>query len=298
MELRHLRSFLAVAETLNFRRAAERLHVAQPALSLQIKGLEGELGVKLFERSTRAVTLTQAGRILLEEARVLVSGAQQAELRVRKADQGLVGTLRLGILSAAATAWLAGILRRFHHKYPGVQLSLFDLTSADQLKRLRAGELDAGFLRPPVLYPELDYKLIEKCPQVLALPANHRLVRKRRIEWPDFAGEGLVLMHPSQQHHYYDAFLSACAAAGAKPRVAQFANDIQSKLWLISAGFGISPTSANFSKTKRPGLVFRPLPPGLPLVETAVVWRRADTSQAMKQLLAFFKDSPHTSKGD
>src|SRR5215831_14068876 len=131
MELRHLRSFLAVAETLNFRRAAERLHVAQPALSIQIKSLERELSVRLFERSTRAVTLTQAGRILLEDARVLVSGAHQAEQRVRKADQGLVGTLRLGVLSATATTWLAGILRRFHHKYPGVQLSLFDLTSTD-----------------------------------------------------------------------------------------------------------------------------------------------------------------------
>src|ERR1041385_4436604 len=155
MELRHLRYFVAVAEELNFRRAAERLRLAQPALSSQIKSLEDELELRLLERTTRSVKLTHAGRVLLEEARAVLSAAAQAEQRARGAGHGLVGMLRVGVIAPAANAWLAGILRAFHQRFPGVQLSLFDLTSPEQLHRLHNGELDAGLLRPPVGFPEL-----------------------------------------------------------------------------------------------------------------------------------------------
>src|SRR5437764_2755099 len=156
MELRHLRYFVAVAEDLNFRRAAERLHLAQPALSAQIKSLEDELEVRLLERNTRSVKLTAAGRVFLEEARTVLAAASQAAHRARKAEHGLVGTLRLGVIAAVANVWLARILRGFHQRFPGVQLSLFDLTSPEQLQRLHTGDLDAGLLRPPVSFPELD----------------------------------------------------------------------------------------------------------------------------------------------
>ena len=289
MELRHIRYFMALAETLNFRRAAEQLHLSQPALSAQVKALEQHLGVKLFDRTTRMVRLTQAGRVFQDDARKLLASATHAEQRAKRADQGLVGSLRIGVISAAATASLADVLRRFHQKFPGVQLSLFDLTSTEQLHQLRVGELDAGLLRPPVGFPELDYKSIEESTQILALPANHRLARKRRIEWKDFDGEGLVMIHPSRQHRYYETFLTACTQAGAKPFPAQYAHDIQTKLWLISAGFGIAPTSVAFAERKRPGLTFRPLPPGLPLVQTILVWRRGDDSPALTQFLGCFK---------
>jgi DNA-binding transcriptional LysR family regulator len=292
MELRHLRYFIAVADALNFRRAAERLHLAQPALSAQIKALELELGVRLLERTTRSVQLTQAGRVFLGDARQIMVSAAQAEHRAKRAGQGMVGNLRIGFISASATAWLAETLRRFHQKFPGVQLSLFDLTSTEQLHQLRGGELDAGLLRPPVGFPELAWKFIEESAQVLALPANHRLVRKRRIAWSDFDGEGMVMIHPSRQHRYYDPFLAACAKAGAKPHAAQYAHDIQTKLWLISAGFGIAPTSIKFAGMQRPGLVFRPLPAGLPLVQTVLAWRRADDSPALAQFLGCFRTMP------
>jgi len=289
VELRHLRYFLAVAEALNFRLAAERLHLAQPALSVQIKALEQHLGARLFERTTRSVRLTQAGAVFLKDAQQIMAAAAAAEQRAKQAGGGLVGSLRIGYVSPTATAWLAEVLRRFNSKFPGVQLSLFDLTSTEQLHQLRVGELDAGLLRPPVSFADLDYKLVQMSTQALALPENHRLVRKRRLEWQDFAGEGMVMMHPSQQHHYYDNFLEACAQAGAKPHVVQYAHDISTKLWLISAGFGIAPTSASFSETKRPGLVFRPLPPGLPLVQTMLAWRKADDSPALKRFLDCFQ---------
>jgi DNA-binding transcriptional LysR family regulator len=287
MELRHLRYFVAVAEELSFRGAAERLHIAQPPLSAQIKALETEMKVQLLERTTRQVRLTHAGRVFLDEARRVLAASATAQERAREAQHGLTGTLRFGIIAPSANAWLAGILSRFRHNYPNVQLSLFDLTSTEQLRRLRIGELDAGLLRPPVSYPELDYSFVSESTQVLALPERHPLAKKQRIAWKDFDEQELVLIHPSAQHGYYDPFLAQCAKAGAKPRAVQYANDIQTKMWLISAGFGIAPTTATLAEVKRPGLVFRPLPPGLPPVQTILVWGRDDASP----VLSHFRES-------
>jgi DNA-binding transcriptional LysR family regulator len=288
MELRHLRYFVAVAEQLSFRGAAEKLNMAQPPLSAQIKGLEDELRVQLLERDTRNVRLTHAGEVFLEQARAVLALAATAEQRAREAEQGVVGTLRVGIIAPSANAWLAAILRKFRRQYSGVQLSLFDLTSTEQLRRLRIGELDMGLLRPPVSFPELDYKFVDESRQVLALPAGHPLARKRKLDWIDFHNQELVLMHPNEQHGYYDPFFARCAKAGAHPRPVQYANDIQTKMWLISAGFGIAPTTATLSEVKRPGLVFRPLPAGLPPVRTILVWRRDDDSPVVTHFRSCF----------
>ena len=289
MELRHLRYFVAVAEELSFRRAAEKLHLAQPPLSAQIKDLETELGVRLLERTTRSVQLTPAGRVFLDEARAVLSASVQAERRARDAQHGISGTLRLGVIAPTANAWLAAILRRFRQAFPGVMFSIFDLTSTEQLRRLHENELDAGLLRPPIGYSELDYEFVEESWQILALTTENPLAKKRRLDWPDFHEQAMVLMHPTVQHGYYDPFLAACAKAGAKPYVAQYANDIQTKMWLISAGFGIAPTTATLAEVKRPGLIFRPLPTGLPPVRTVLAWRRADTSPVLEQFRKFFQ---------
>jgi len=288
MELRHLRYFVAVAEELSFRRAAERLHLAQPPLSSQIKDLEGELGARLFDRSTRSVKLTAVGRVFLIEARTVIRAAEQAAQNVRRAGDGLLGSLRIGILAPTATPRLAGVLRAFRLKYPLVQFSLFELTSVEQLQRLRADQLDVGLLRPPIGFPEMDYLFLEESPMVLAAPAGHRLARTRTIQWKDFHGEPLVLIQPSLQHGYYDKFLDLCAGANATPTVGQYADDVHSKMWLISAGFGISPTTETIAEVKRPGLVFRKLPPGLPLVQTLVVWKRTNESPVLRNFLECF----------
>lgn len=288
MELRHLRSFIAVADELNFRRAADKLHIAQPALSAQIKELEKRLEVTLFERTTRSVKLTHAGRVLREEARSVVDAVDRAAHRTRKAEEGLVGTLRLGVIAPAMNPSLAAVLRDYRKRFPGVQLSIFDLTSPEQIERLRVGELDAGLLRPPIGFPELESVYVEQVEQILALPADHRLAKKKRLEWSDFDGESLVVVQPSMQHSYYDPFFAECAKAGAKPVSTQYANDIETKLWLISAGFGIAPTAASLAHVQRPGLVFRPLPSKLPDVETVLVWRRNDDSPVLTNFRACF----------
>jgi DNA-binding transcriptional LysR family regulator len=290
MELRHLRYFVAVAEELSFRGAAGKLHMAQPPLSAQIKALEAELGVQLLERSTRTVRLTQAGRVFLDEARGVISAAAQAQHRARQADRGIVGTLRVGVIAPVANAWLAVILRRFGQQFPGVQLSISSLTSAEQLLRLRTDELDAGLLRPPVSFHELDCRLVAESHQELAMPRGHRLARKPVLEWKDFHHEGLVLINPSVQHGFYDAFLSQCAQAGAQPYAAQYANDIQTKMWLISAGFGVAPTTATLAEARRPGVVFRPLPEGLPPVQILLAWRRNDSSPTLRRFRESFPE--------
>ena len=294
MELRHLRYFVAVAEELSFRRAAERLHLAQPPLSSQIKGLESELGVQLFERSTRSVKLTAAGRVFLDEARAVLLAAGRAEQNVRNSQHGLIGTLRLGVLPPAATPRLAGILRTYRKKFPGVHFSMYELTSIEQLQRLRADQLDVGLVRPPLVFPELDCRFLEESPMALAVHAGHRLAKSRRIRWKDFHNEPLVMMHPSLQHGYYDRFMELCGQAGATPIVGQYANDIHSKMWLISAGFGIAPTTKTLAEVKRPGVVFRDLPPGLPLVQTLVVWKRSNDSPVLRNFLECFGEQTAT----
>ncbi len=288
MELRHLRYFVAVAEELSFRKAAERLRLAQPPLSKQIQNLEAELGARLLERSTRSVRLTAAGRVFLDEARLVLGAADRASQRARGAQQGLVGTLRIGVLAPSATNRLARILRSYRQKYPGVEFSLFELTSLEQLHRLRADQLDVGLCRSPLGATDLESLFLEESPMVLAAPTGHRLLRSRRLGWADFHNEPLVMIHPSLQHGYYDNFLAACAQAGAKPIVGQYANDVHSKMWLISAGFGVAPTNKTMAEVKRPGLVFRELPSGLPWVQTMLVWKRTNQSPIVTHFLECF----------
>lgn len=290
MELRHLKCFVVAAEELNFHRAAERLRIAQPAVSTQIKALEKDLDVLLFERTTRSMVLTASGTLFLVHARAILGSAEQARVLARQAQKGTAGLLRVGVIPPAASPWLARILRQYHQRFPDVQLLISEQTSSEQFRQLRAGELDAGLLRPPVEFPDLESRFVEETFQVLATPALHRLARKRKLEWNDFDGEALVMIQPSQQHGFYDAFLAACAGAGAKVYPAHYTPDIQIKMWLISAGFGVAPTTAALSLIKRPGLVFRPLPPGLPPVRTALTWRRQNTSPLLRNFLECFSE--------
>ncbi|WP_256199369.1 LysR family transcriptional regulator [Verrucomicrobium spinosum] len=289
MELRHLRYFTAVADTLNFHRAAEILHVAQPALSSQIKSLEEELNVQLFIRNTRSVNLTHAGRVFLEEARIVLSAANQAEKRARHADQGLVGTLRVGIIAPTANAWLAKILRCFHQKFPGVQLSLFDLTSTEQLHRLRAGELDAGLLRPPVGFAELDSMHVEESSQLLAMPTGHRLSRKEKLTWLTLtararddgpAGAARVLRFIPRRVRQSGCHATSSTVCSRHPD-----QDVAHLRRLRRR-----PHHSDPGPGQTPRLIFRPLPKGLPKVQTVLVWRKQDESPILANFRGCFKE--------
>jgi DNA-binding transcriptional LysR family regulator len=146
-----------------------------------------------------------------------------------------------------------------------------------------------GFLRNPVGFPELKTLFVESSPMVLAAPEGHRLARLPRLEWRDFHNERLVLMHPTLQHSYYDGFRALCAKAGAEPVVAQYATDVHSILWLVSAGFGVAPTTRTMSEVKRSGLVFRNLPPGLPPVKLCLAWKSDNPSTVLRSFLQWLR---------
>jgi len=288
MELRHLRYFVAVAEELSFRAAALKLNIAQPPLSAQIKALEGELGVRLFDRTTRSVRLTQAGKVLLDEARGVLAASVEATHRAREAAHGMTGMLRVGLILSVANAWTADIIRRFRQNYPDVQISISMSNSVDLLPLLRAERLDVCLLRLSILSDAMASKKILEAKLQLAIPEGHRLAQKRHLNWKDLAEENLILVHPVGQPSFYDTFLSACARAGFQPRIAQYAADAHALMWLVSAGFGIAPVTETLAELRRPRIVFRPLPTDLPPVDIGLAWLKSNDSPVLRHFCNSF----------
>jgi len=285
MEIRHLRIFVAIAEEMSFNRAARRLHIAQPALSVQLKALEEELGIQLLSRNSRSVHLTPEGSVFLVEARNVLDAARRAQDQAYRARHGLVGTLRVGVIAPAASTRLAAVLRRYRAELPEVDLFLNEMPSRSQVEGLLNDQLDVAFLRPPVEHPDLKSLFLEEAPMALAVYAGHKLARAKTIRWKDFDGEALVVVSPHLQHGYYDRFLAKCAEAGARPVIRQYASDVQTIMWMVSAGLAISPATQTLSEIKRPGLLFRPLPGGMPKVQTVVAWNQKNTSPLLEAFL-------------
>jgi len=301
MEIKHLRSFIAIVEEMSFSRAAQRLRIAQPALSVQIRTLEEELGIKLFERTSRAIQITPEGTIFLTEARNVLAAAERAKDQAHRARHGLVGTLRIGVIAPAANLRLSALLRSYRGEYPEVDLFLNEMASPLQIQALLDDRIDVAFVRPPVEHPQLSSFFLEEAPMALAVYAGHKFARAKTIRWKDFDGEALVVVAPQCQHGYYDRFLARCAEAGARPVIRQYASDVQTIMWMVSAGLGISPATATLSEIKRPGLVFRELPMGLPKVQTRVAWKRSNSSPQLSEFLRRVKsefDAPTARKGN
>jgi DNA-binding transcriptional LysR family regulator len=286
MELRHLRYFVTVAETLNFSQAARLLHLAQPPLSAQIKSLEHELGVRLFDRGPRGVALTKAGRILLPAARDALAAAQRAADVARVAASGRTGVLRFGLITPAATAEIAARLKRFHREYPLVQLRVRQEPVATLQRLLEAGELDLALTRPLRATPALRQKTIAEQEQLLALPADHPLARKKQVPLAALHGMPLLLISPEFNPNYGQRLLGLCAQAGVQPAVNYAADDLFTLIWLASAGLGVCPYPSSLAPLAPAGVVFRPLRPRLRGLELTLMWPAGNDSPALRALLA------------
>ena len=218
VELRHVRYFIAVAEYLNFRKAAEQLHIAQPPLSRQIRQLEEDLGVTLFVRSKRRVELTKAGHAFLEEARKLIVQAGHAAEAARHAQKGESGIVRIGIASG-----LGGVVSRvvFAHrkKLPTINVECKDIFSSQQNEAVLKGEIDIGFLRPPVDQVNLDCELLFEEEFVVVLPKTHRLAKRRSLKLKDVADEPLIIFHRNFSSGLYDKILGLYSRQGFTPRL-------------------------------------------------------------------------------
>ncbi len=285
MELRHLRYFVAVAEELNFSRAARRLHIAQPALSNQIKALETELGVLLLERTRRMTRLTEAGKTLLADARPLLADAQTAELHARGAQKGETGTIHIGYVLTTANAQLASIIKAFRQSYPKVEPDLAQLATGAQIAALKSRQLDVGFVRPPVNAPELETEVIGEERMVLAVSSEDPLARKKRLTWADLNGKTVLSVHPSVANYYYESFLAACRQNKARVVMGPYSHDIHSNLWLVSTGYGITPITESAREFASSSLAFCELPADGPRIQTLIAWRRDNSSPILANFL-------------
>src|ERR1700738_1860683 len=215
MELRQLRSFLSIAETLHFGRTAELIHLSQPALSHQIRTLEEEVGVRLFERDRRKTTLTAAGLAFRDDATAAVSQLEQAIRRARLAADGKLGLLRIGFISTAGNEIVPNLVRRFRDSNPDVVFSLCNVLTTDQIRMLVAGSLDVGFLGLPIgEHPELEVVEVHREPFVVVTPSSHKLAKRKKVALHELSGQNFVMYERSFAPGFHDLIFGMLRVAG------------------------------------------------------------------------------------
>lgn len=285
MELRHLRYFVTVAETLNFSQAARQLRIAQPPLSAQIKSLEAELGVRLFDRSSRGVTLTKGGRALLPAARDTLAAAQRATDSARAFADGHSGVLRLGVITPAATPAVAATLKVFHRAFPRVQLRVRHEDVATLHRLLETDQLDVVLTRPFRASPEFRQVILGAQEQMIALPADHLWAERKHIPIRLLHRAPLLLISPEHNPHYGQRLLALCAQHNVQPAVNYAADDLSALIWLVSAGLGVCPYPESLATSAPRDVVVRPLRPRLRGLEVALMWATASDSAAVRELV-------------
>jgi len=289
MELRHLRYFAAVAEERHFGRAAARLRIAQPPLSRQIQSLEAELGFPVLSRERRRVELTAAGEVLLKHARRVFAALDLAVSEARRASAGQSGRIAIGYPSSFASSGLTELLRAYRARFPEVEMGLRELSPAEQLEALKNGDLDVGFVRSADEDPALVFERVRREPLVVALPADHRLAKQKRVRVASLARESFVSFPRSRGPGLFDQLVGLCRDAGFAPRIVQEAPQL-ALVSLVAAGFGVAFVPASVEALQRTGVVFKPIV-GAPRADLYAVWRVGDDSPALREFLALVRRS-------
>ncbi|HEY9281693.1 MAG TPA: LysR substrate-binding domain-containing protein [Eoetvoesiella sp.] len=244
MELRQLRYFVVLAEELNFTRAATRLHISQPPLSLQIAQLERELGVQLFDRTSRRVVLTEAGHTFLHDVRAVQQRLRDASERVLAVDRGLAGRIEVGLSGSHFMGPLPGVIARYASLVPDVAVVLHEMYPADQIEALRERRIDLSISRVVVSDEILRSVPLWKDPVVVALPVAHRFAGRRKLPLEALASEAFVLLRRGTSA-YAQRMYDACMQAGFVPREAQSVAEIPAQLNLVAAGLGVALVPAS-----------------------------------------------------
>jgi DNA-binding transcriptional LysR family regulator len=286
-ELWQLRYFSAVAERLHFGRAAQALHISQPPLSRAIRALEAQLGVALFVRSRRRVSLTPEGERLLEETRRISAQLERAVSGVRAMAAGEEGRLRIGFVSLADYGVLPGLLKAYKAVRPRVRLALREMLSLEQASALEQGELDFGLLLPPVAgASELEHVVVQRERFVVALPARHPLARERRIAMRALAGQPFVMIPKDIAPGLYDIVANLAARAGFSLNVAQEAIQMQTVVSLVSSGLGAAIVPGSVANLGRRGVVYRELIDAHPRLDVWLAWPRRPLDAAAQEFVA------------
>lgn len=286
MEFRHLRYFLALAEELHFGRAARRLSISQPPLSLNIQQLEASVGARLFIRNSKSVQLTAAGQAFVPAARALLDQAAQAAGHVRDVGQGMAGSLAIGFSGTMLYSGLPRILERFQAEHPLLRLTLKELSSSEQLVELAHDRLDLGFVHTTRVPPELSQILVSSQAFICCLPAGHALARKRSVSLQQLQGEPFAVVSRAVSPDYHDRILAICTEAGFYPEIRYELRHWLSVVSLVSQGMGVALVPAALRQSAMAGAAFVPLDAATTPYETHCLWKTARDHQA---LAAFVK---------
>lgn len=293
MELRHLRYFVAVAEELNFTRAAEKLRLAQPSLTRQIHNLEQELGVRLLDRGRNQVSLTEEGKSFLVDARRLVALSLESVKAVQRFSRGETSQLNLGYLFKFNFDLLPATLTTFYQTCPEISVNLFDMSPAEQLRALEARKIDLGFvgLRPPAASKNmaaLAWECVARHDVVVVLPAQHALAKKSKIKITDLKLLFFVAMSEQTHPGSRDWLSGVCREAGFTPRILQDVDLESGIMTFVAEGLGVTLAREQIKILPHPGVVFRPLASAAK-AEYWIAWHRENHSKALAQYIEVVK---------
>ncbi|SEC33863.1 LysR family transcriptional regulator [Terriglobus roseus] len=283
VENRHLRYFLEVAKTLHMTRAAEGLHIAQPALTQNMHQLEAELGVRLFDREGRRLSLTAAGLVFVEEARKSLRTFEGAQLAAQRAARGEGGEIAIGFQSTAGLAVIPKLLKELGNRYPEIKVVLKEMGSSAQKNALRQAEIDVGILYS---LPDREFAHHMLVPEslVVAIPEVHALAARESISMQDLRDEIFVLPALESAELLRESVMAECADAGFKPYRIQDITTAQTALGLVSVGFGISILPASIRFLERPGVVIRPIRNSRLQAQLTLMWSPTHPSPIIPKL--------------
>ena len=288
MDLRQIRSFLSIAGTLHFGRTAELIHLSQPALSLQIRALEEEVGVRLFERNRRKTSLTAAGVAFRDDAAAALSHLEQAILRARRAASGKLGLLRIGFISTAGSELVADIVRQFRELYPEVEVSLRNILTAEQVQMLETGSLDIGFLRLPIGgHSALDVVTVHREPFVLVVPSSHKLAKRKRVRLREVAGENFVMYERTWAPGFHDLMFGILRDAGIVPNVTQTVGEVPTLISLVHSRMGITITPLSVVKHSVASVVACNIVDRIPMSEIGMAFRKETRAPVVDNFRSF-----------
>lgn len=290
METRQLKYFVAVAEELHFGNAARRLHISQPPLSQQIMKFEDELGVKLFLRNKRSVSLTAEGKTLLEDARVILRLIDRAQSNLQATASGEGGTFKLGYIGPSLETPLADIIREYKTDYPGVRFSLNEMFTNEQLDAVRSGAIDAGVVR---LFKhdvsDLECFMFHKESYSLVLPTDHALADRESVDVSEISGEPLIFFPRESQPRLYDEWMRVFADCGFTPHIIQEAGTKTAALALVAARIGISIVPESLARRNQQGVVFKKMTGRYPSLEMHVIYKKCENFAALENFIKTVK---------
>jgi len=287
LEFRHLKSFLAVAETGHVGRAALKLHLSQPPLSRHIQQLEESLGVKLFERTPSGMELTDAGALFVEEARNILDLSAQAHERTVLAGRGETGRIDVGIFGSAVFDQIPRLLQSFRRATPGVRIALHSMGRAEQIEALRQRRISVGFNRLLRAEPDLETRLVDQEQLYLAAPTGSPWFRRKRLLLKDLATAEFIVYPSAPRPSFIDHVQDRCRRRGFEPRIVQEVGDTATGIALVAGGFGSCIVPESVTRLKVPGVRFKALDdkPAL-VIDLSVMYRRDDKSPLLEKFLA------------